>query len=189
MGNGKRICVVDGCEDVRQAKGFCNKHYARFKRHGDPLGGGTENGEPLAWLRENIAKCTPDNCLIWPFGTTRYGWLVYKGKRQTAHRVALILFTGIDPPELEAAHGPCHNRCCINPYHSSWETHLENLKHRLRDGTLCRGGSHGNNKLTESQVIAIRSDDTIHRIIAEEHGVCRENVGLIKRRKNWGWLE
>jgi hypothetical protein len=30
-------CKVDGCDKVPRGKGFCNKHYCAFKRHGDPL--------------------------------------------------------------------------------------------------------------------------------------------------------
>lgn len=32
-----RICSVDGCENKHGSKGFCDKHYARFIRTGDPL--------------------------------------------------------------------------------------------------------------------------------------------------------
>jgi hypothetical protein len=31
------LCSVEGCESNRIGKGFCHKHYSRFKRHGDPL--------------------------------------------------------------------------------------------------------------------------------------------------------
>lgn len=31
------ICTVDGCELLTLAKGFCQKHYALFKRHGEPV--------------------------------------------------------------------------------------------------------------------------------------------------------
>ena len=29
-------CSVDGCTNNCSAKGFCRKHYARYKRHGSP---------------------------------------------------------------------------------------------------------------------------------------------------------
>ena len=32
-----KICSVDGCNNKHQAKGFCDKHYRKWKRHGDPL--------------------------------------------------------------------------------------------------------------------------------------------------------
>jgi DNA-binding XRE family transcriptional regulator len=32
-----RICSVEGCEREHKGHGYCNTHYQRFKRHGDPL--------------------------------------------------------------------------------------------------------------------------------------------------------
>lgn len=31
-------CSVDGCDNPHSARGWCNKHYQRAKRWGDPLG-------------------------------------------------------------------------------------------------------------------------------------------------------
>lgn len=31
------ICIIDECNRKQHAKGFCNMHYLRFRRHGDPL--------------------------------------------------------------------------------------------------------------------------------------------------------
>ncbi|WP_027933711.1 hypothetical protein [Amycolatopsis thermoflava] len=33
-----RICTVDACTDEHAAKGYCQKHYARWRRTGDPEG-------------------------------------------------------------------------------------------------------------------------------------------------------
>lgn len=36
-----RKCTIDGCENRGNIRhGFCNLHYRRWRRHGDPLGGG-----------------------------------------------------------------------------------------------------------------------------------------------------
>lgn len=35
----KSICSVAGCNCMVVARGYCNKHYLRWKHHGDPLGG------------------------------------------------------------------------------------------------------------------------------------------------------
>lgn len=34
-------CKVDGCERRHDAKGYCNRHYAKWRRHRDPLHGVT----------------------------------------------------------------------------------------------------------------------------------------------------
>lgn len=36
-----QLCSVDGCTVPKSARGYCKLHYARWYRHGDPLGGGT----------------------------------------------------------------------------------------------------------------------------------------------------
>lgn len=35
------VCSVSGCCGYRKSLGMCNRHYLRFKRHGDPNKGGT----------------------------------------------------------------------------------------------------------------------------------------------------
>lgn len=35
--NKPRGCGVEGCESKHNAKGYCLKHYQRFKQYGDPL--------------------------------------------------------------------------------------------------------------------------------------------------------
>lgn len=57
-----RACVIDGCDadaDTHKggARGWCKTHYARWRRHGDPLHGGdvlrqTTTGQP----------CSIDDC-------------------------------------------------------------------------------------------------------------------------------
>ena len=32
----QRLCKIEGCEGRYEAKGFCIKHYKRYKRYGDP---------------------------------------------------------------------------------------------------------------------------------------------------------
>jgi len=38
-----RICSVDGCINIHNAQGFCDKHYRKWRRHGDPLGKADRN--------------------------------------------------------------------------------------------------------------------------------------------------
>lgn len=35
-----RTCTIEGCAAKMLARGWCNRHYLRWKAHGDPLGGG-----------------------------------------------------------------------------------------------------------------------------------------------------
>ena len=44
-------CKVEGCENKHRAKGYCQKHYDKFKKYGDPL-----------ITKEKINKCTVNGC-------------------------------------------------------------------------------------------------------------------------------
>jgi hypothetical protein len=37
-------CVISGCSDKHYARGWCKRHYQRWRKHGDPLGGGVDRG-------------------------------------------------------------------------------------------------------------------------------------------------
>ena len=42
------VCSIDGCEAAVRARGFCARHYSRFRRHGSPLVDRTRRGGPCA---------------------------------------------------------------------------------------------------------------------------------------------
>ena len=146
----------------------------------------TASGESLAWLHQ-LVKQPPNDCVIWPFAIdprSGYGIVIFGGKTRTAHRAALILFSGEDPPGRDASHGPCHNRACCNPLHLSWKTTTENHGDKPRDGTDNRGRKHYLAKLTADQVRAILRDTRQHAVIARDYGVSRSNVSNIKARNH-----
>jgi hypothetical protein len=62
---------------------------------------------------------------------------------------------------------------------------MENQRQRVLDGTDNRGEQHGNSKLTEEQVRAIRIDTRTQRVIAEEYGVGQSLISDVKTRKKW----
>lgn len=50
-----RTCTIDGCDKPLLARGWCSAHWTRWKRHGDPLGGGAKRSPALA-------ECTIEDC-------------------------------------------------------------------------------------------------------------------------------
>lgn len=59
----ERQCSIDGCENKHQAKGYCDKHYSKLRRYGNPLHTEKErhglSGSPeyMAWS-DMKSRCT-----------------------------------------------------------------------------------------------------------------------------------
>jgi len=51
---------VDGCTGTNTARGWCNVHYRRWQRTGDPLKVAWERGDPVANFRPRCAGASPE---------------------------------------------------------------------------------------------------------------------------------
>jgi hypothetical protein len=51
-----RECSVEGCKNKHCCKGYCQKHYLRLKKYGDPLKGGPFKN------KEHNGKCSVEKC-------------------------------------------------------------------------------------------------------------------------------
>lgn len=67
-------------------------------------------------------------------------------------------------------------------------TQKENMADSLRHGTIMRGERHVFAKLTEAQVLEIRSSTEKLKPLAERYGVCLMTISDIRNRKRWGHL-
>lgn len=50
-----KLCSVEGCNNKVDSRGFCKKHYVRWRRHGDPL-------KVLRIHRRENRICSADGC-------------------------------------------------------------------------------------------------------------------------------
>ena len=41
-----RWCAIEGCERLARARGMCKKHHRRWRKYGDPNGGGRRYATP-----------------------------------------------------------------------------------------------------------------------------------------------
>lgn len=188
-----KTCSVPDCSRPNFANGYCNAHYKRLRRHGDPLCGRTPEGEPLRFIHEVALKHTSNDCLIWPFSKDGHGYgTVRVGKHVGAHRYICELVHGEPPtPEHEASHscGKGHE-ACISPIHLDWKTTMQNQADRLVHGTHNRGERNGHAKLTEAdvrEILALKGVE-LQRKLAEKFGVSGQAISQIHIGKKWAWL-
>lgn len=191
---GAHRCSIDGCDMPVVARSWCRAHYKRWRRYGTPLGGGTALGEARQFLREAVLPYKDDDCLIWPFARRSNGYAtMWDGATMgNVCRIVCEHVHGPAPtPKHEAAHscGKGHEGCC-NPRHLSWKTPSENQMDRVGHGTSNRGARNIANKLSESEVLQIRTlkGRVLQRDIAKMFGVSRSAVSAIHAGRTWGWF-
>lgn len=133
----------------------------------------------------------PDNnkCEIWTGQRNRqgYGRIKIKRRRYTASRVAWIIAHGPIPDGMFVLH-KCDNPPCVNAVdHMFLGTHLDNARDRDAKGrtAIRQGEKNAASKLSSGQILAIRFDPRLPRVIAAEYGMSVEPVRRIKRRKAW----
>jgi hypothetical protein len=194
MADANSICSVPECGNIIKAKGWCNRHYLRWRRHGDPVAGSTSHGDPQFFLDEVIDAHNGDGCLLWPFARNSNGYaqIYRRGILQYVHRIVCERVNGAAPDGHEAAHscGKGHEGC-VSKRHILWKTHVDNIGDALHHGTRSRGERHGRAVLSTSDVKIIRAMSKTHEPndIAEIFGVSASHVRAIQSRKSWKWLE
>jgi predicted XRE-type DNA-binding protein len=191
-----RVCSIEGCNKKLFGRGWCQAHWAKWRKYGDPLAGRNyaPRGAGYAWILEHVAYDGED-CLFWPFsrGKWGYGDLWVDGKHWPVHRFMCQLVYGDPPsPSHEVLHS-CGNGClgCTNPNHLRYGTSKENSADTIHHGNSMRGERAHQSKLTEADVLQIRdlaASGMSQTKIAKQFGICQQSVSDIHRRKNWHWL-
>lgn len=137
----------------------------------------------------HLRSIVTDECVVWPHTNNKgYGRIRYLGRSHPAHRLALVLATGMDPPDMQAAHGPCHNRACMNVAHLRWATQVDNLADQVRDGTDNRGERHPMARLSRDEALIIRSSSESSSVLAKRFGVSRSQARSIQAGRGWRHL-
>jgi len=139
-----------------------------------------------------VDKNAGNGCWQWVAGKNRYGYgrFWFNSKNMGAHRYSAKYLAGLNIDELLVCHH-CDNRCCVNPAHLFVGTAADNtadmiMKGRSAMGTNpCKGIKNHRALLTEAQVLAIRSDNRVLRLIAADYGVSVCTIRDIKLRRTW----
>lgn len=110
------VCLIAGCDSPGVKREWCQKHYRRWQRHGDPLYETT--ADDRLWKKIEFT----DTCWLWLGRANKGGYgLAWLGRSSTpvatsAHRVVYERLVGPIPPDMQLDH-LCRNRRCVNPHH------------------------------------------------------------------------
>lgn len=159
---------------------------------------GTVNGEPFVsvagFCRLVVDMATPDDGCIQGIGTLKPdGYYGARAGKWSGNQHALVraLFEGRDRPPagLDACHGPCHNRRCINPHHVEFKTRAQNEHDKIRDGTHNGGERHGMAKVTDAERAEIQrlyaTGRYTQRELGQRFGIAEQSVGHIVNAPTW----
>lgn len=122
-------CIIDECRKGQYSRGWCQAHYQRWYRHGDPLGGLAIPESPEHAFTQRLTQ--NNECIEWTGGQNGngYGRFWVAGEMIYTHRFAWERVNGPIPSELVIDH-ICHNRLCCNVDHLRLVTPRENTWNR-----------------------------------------------------------
>jgi len=143
----------------------------------------------MKWLLSHADDDT-DECVTWPYATIfGYPMLTLFGATHRPSRMVCLHRHGAPIDEgMEAAHGPCNNRACLNSRHLSWKTPYENSLDKVRDGTMVEGDAHTQSKLRSADIPEImRQVNAGHsyRSVAAQYNVSRTAIRNVAIGKTW----
>lgn len=186
------LCKVDGCDKPGRARGLCDAHYWRWRKHGDPLGGRTPEGEPARFLETVVIPYDGDECLIWPFQRNVKGYAIIAtpgNKKAIVSRLVCKRVYGPPPTEEHvAAHG-CGNGegGCVTKRHLRWATSQENADDTVAHGRTTCGERSASARLTEADIKRMRGLEGTMTLaaIGEMFGVGAPHVCRIFKGEKW----
>jgi hypothetical protein len=157
-------CSITGCPNPSRRRGWCPKHYNRWKRHGDPEFVLLDRESDATTKFAALVTCGPrlisapemPPCQLWTGNLSPAGYGKFypaKGVKWLAHRYAWTTAGLLIPDGMELAHfchtidiahctggKDCLHRRCVELTHLEVVTHAEN-GHRARRGFCGRGHS------------------------------------------------
>jgi hypothetical protein len=149
------------------------------------------------WSKVN--KNTTTGCWEWSGANNGRGYGKFhiggEGNPQRyAHRISWIIANGDIPKGLWILH-KCDNPKCVNPNHMFLGTQTDNMQDAASKGRIkggARGEAAGKGKLKEVDVLNIKqllSQGNVQQVeIARMYNVTPTAILLIKKGKNWSWL-
>ena len=180
------MCKAEGCTVTKiKGHGYCNTHYARFKRLGTiDLVSHKQPIEERFW--RFVTKLSDAECWEWQGSKNfkGYGKLPHDNEQQ-AHRVSYVIFKGEIPEKTMVLHH-CDNPSCVNPSHLYLGDNKQNMIDMIsRDRARPRGKPP---TLSKEQVAMIAESTDTRKDIAEKFNTSIASVDFIKSGKMYAHM-
>lgn len=186
-----RPCAVEGCPRTYAQRGWCWSHYERWRKHGDPLAGGSYVGDDKARFWAKVDK--QSDCWVWTGAIKPNGYGTFGAGKKTcyAHRWAYEHVVGSIPDGMHIDH-LCRNRACVNPAHLEPVSSAVNVNrgHHFRRHVSGEDWLRNpwSKRITAFCVIAIRQSAESNSVLAQRYGVTQSNIEHIKAHRSWKWV-
>ena len=126
------LCAVNDCAAQRTSRGYCERHYQAWYRHGDPTVRRFVRGDDAARFLSHVVV-DPGGCHLWSgardkdgYGKFRFG--VSQGQRMgRAHVYAWEQVNGRVPAGKVLDHFVCDTTSCVNAAHVRPVSNRENI--------------------------------------------------------------
>lgn len=124
-----KICSIEGCEKQVSSRGWCEKHYYRWRRHGDASICLTNKGLSAEECFRTHVKRSENGYWTWTGGTFTSGYGHFHVKRRSvgAHVFAYEQYVGPIPKGMEIDHC-CRVPTCVDIRCLDAVTHSENIR-------------------------------------------------------------
>ena len=142
--------------------------------------------EAIAAFEQQFLKDEQTGCWNWTACKNSRGYGKWSWKKlDAAHRFSFRFYRGGIPKGKSVCHS-CDNPGCVNPDHLWIGTHTQNMQDMMRKDRMPRGENHPSTKLTDAQVLEIRTRTAkgeTHTSIARELNVVRQTISKIASGK------
>lgn len=160
------ICSIKSIDDLPLYEDYCQFLLKKISRHV------MRSGDCILWTGNTFFSSGRPRVNVGQKGCL-------------AHRVMYVLHKGPIGDKL-VCHS-CDNILCINPKHLWLGTPAQNSADMIAKGRNHdqNGSKNGSSKLTEAEVLQIRSSSKSRKELASDFGVCVGTIDFIMQRKTW----
>ena len=153
-----------------------------FTVYGEPVKTNSNYAKKIAYI---VTANDCWECVSHTKDKAGYPVITRMGRFWRLSRYIYTISKGEIPDGLLILHA-CDNPKCMNPDHLSAGTSAENSRDMTQKGRQAKGEDNGGGvKLDENKVRAIRSDERSLQSIANDYGVSKKLILLVKQRRNW----